>query len=350
MINITKYLFPEEGTARESLQLIDGIAIPNMAIFVINKQGTLMGSLTDGDIRRGLLAGKSIDETVSIFMNTSCKYIVEGENNFENVEIFRALGVRILPVVDAEIKILKLIDIENLRSVIPVDVILMAGGRGERLKPLTDDIPKPMLKIGENPIIITNILRLMKYGITKFHVSVRYLAEKIIDGIDRYNFQEANFNYLKEDAPLGTIGSVKLIKSFVNDTVILMNSDLLTNIDFQDFYQNFLNSNADMQVATIPYPINVPYAVMDISDNAEVVSFKEKPRFTYYSNAGIYIFKKELIDLIPKEQAIDATHFMETVLANKKKLVSYPILGYWLDVGKHEDNEKAQEDIKHIKL
>jgi NDP-sugar pyrophosphorylase family protein len=129
-----------------------------------------------------------------------------------------------------------------------------------------------------------------------------------------------------------------------------MNSDLLTNIDFKDFYQKFIDSGSDMQVATIPYHVDVPYAVMNINEQEEVLSFSEKPRYTYYSNAGIYIFKKELIQLIPDNLAFDATHFMEAMIANHKKLSSYPILGYWLDIGRIEDFYKAQEDIKHIKL
>jgi NDP-sugar pyrophosphorylase family protein len=127
-----------------------------------------------------------------------------------------------------------------------------------------------------------------------------------------------------------------------------MNADLLTNIDYEDFYAKFVSSKADMLVATIPYSVDVPYAIMDINDKQEVLSFREKPRFTYYSNAGIYLFKKELIDLIPANDSFDATHFMERVIASKKKLLSYPILGYWLDIGRPEDYEKAQEDVKHI--
>jgi NDP-sugar pyrophosphorylase family protein len=143
---------------------------------------------------------------------------------------------------------------------------------------------------------------------------------------------------------------VKLIKDTVNDTLLLMNSDLLTNIDFQDFYKRFVDSKADILVATIPYTIDVPYAVMNINDQDEVLSFQEKPRYTYYSNAGIYIFKKELIALIPDNERFDATHFMEAVIANKKRLISYPILGYWLDIGRMDDFYKAQEDVKHIRF
>jgi NDP-sugar pyrophosphorylase family protein len=224
----------------------------------------------------------------------------------------------------------------------------MAGGKGERLKPLTDNVPKPMLEIGGKPIIYRNVERLANYGVNQFHISVGHKAEQIIDGLNNHPVDDVTLDFIKEENPLGTIGSVKLVKEFKNDTVLLMNSDLLTNIDFHDFYRKFIESNSDMQVATIPYKIDIPYAVMDINENNEVLSFHEKPRYTYYSNAGIYLFKKELIDLIPAEQPFDATHFMEAVIAKKKKLSSYPILGYWLDIGRIDDFYKAQEDVKHI--
>ena len=129
-----------------------------------------------------------------------------------------------------------------------------------------------------------------------------------------------------------------------------MNSDLLTNIDFGDFYKKFIDTGSDMLVATVPYHVDVPYAVMNINEEEEVISFSEKPRYTYYSNAGIYIFKKELVSLIPDNSAFDATHFMEVVIANKYKLNSYPLIEYWLDIGRIEDFYKAQEDVKHIKF
>lgn len=348
MIDFNKYTFSEKGTAREALQLINKIAIPNMAVFIINENKQLVGSLTDGDIRRGLLNSHSINEPVTIFMNKNSKCFVESENNFEKVNKYKNEGIRFIPVIDTNKKIVRIIDLDKVRSIIPVDAVLMAGGKGKRLKPLTDNIPKSMLKIGDKPIIVRNIERLANYGVNNFHISVGHLADQIIAGVEDNKTDGISVNIVKEEKPLGTIGSVKLIKKFIYDSVLLMNSDLLTNIDFQDFYKKFIDSGADMQVATIPYHIDVPYAVMDINSKNEVTSFSEKPRYTYYSNAGIYIFKKELIDLIPENDVFDATHFMEAVIANSKKLISYPILGYWLDIGRVEDFYKAQEDVKHI--
>jgi dTDP-glucose pyrophosphorylase len=350
MMNVSNYTISDKSTARDVLQSINEIAIPNMAIFIVNDKRQLLGSITDGDIRRGLLNGLAINEPVTSFMNKKSKCLVKGENNFEKTSRFKALGIRFIPVVDQDQHILDIVDLEQVRSIIPADVILMAGGKGERLKPLTEHVPKSMLKIGDKPIIIRNIERLKNYGIANFYVSVGHLASKIISGIKEEQLPNVDIKFIEETKPLGTIGSVKLIKDTVNDTLLLMNSDLLTNIDFQDFYKRFVDSKADILVATIPYTIDVPYAVMNINDQDEVLSFQEKPRYTYYSNAGIYIFKKELIALIPDNERFDATHFMEAVIANKKRLISYPILGYWLDIGRMDDFYKAQEDVKHIRF
>ncbi|MES2590606.1 MAG: sugar phosphate nucleotidyltransferase [Bacteroidota bacterium] len=348
MIDFNKYTFSEKGTAREALQLINNIAIPNMAIFIINENQELVGSLTDGDIRRGLLNELTIDAPVKSFMNPNSKNFVDSENNFEKVAKYKNVGMRFIPVINSKKQIIRIVDLDKLRSLIPADAILMAGGRGERLKPLTDNIPKPMLKVGDKPIIIRNLERLANYGVSNFHISIGHMAAEIEKGIGEYEFENATINFVKENKPLGTIGSLKLVPEFVNDTLLLMNSDLLTNIDFHDFYKKFIESGSDMIVATVPYHIDVPYAIMDINDDNEVRSFSEKPRYTYYSNAGIYLFKKELVNLIPAGKPFDATHFMEAVIATKKKLTSYPILGYWLDIGRIEDFYKAQEDVKHI--
>lgn len=146
------------------------------------------------------------------------------------------------------------------------------------------------------------------------------------------------------------MGSILLVDSFANDTIIVMNSDLLTNIDFEDFYNLFKESTADMAVATTSYHVDVPYAVLEVDEKNGVKSLKEKPRYTYYSNAGIYILKKELLKMIPQDVFFDITDLMDKILEMNLKIVSYPINGYWLDIGKHEDYKKAQEDIKHLKL
>lgn len=230
-----------------------------------------------------------------------------------------------------------------------IDVVIMAGGKGTRLIPLTENTPKPLLKVGNKPIIEYNTDLLASYGIKQITITVNYLSEQIIAYFKDNNKHQIDFNYVKEDQPLGTIAALKLIKNFKTDYILVMNADLLTNANFNEMFNNFLSKKGDALMATIPYKVNIPHGVVETKAGF-VTDLKEKPSYTYYSNAGIYIFKKEYLDLIPKNTFFNATDLIEVLLAKGKKIINYPILNYWLDIGKHEDFEKAQEDIKNINL
>jgi NDP-sugar pyrophosphorylase family protein len=223
----------------------------------------------------------------------------------------------------------------------------MAGGRGERLKPLTDETPKPLLLVGDKAIIKHNIDRLVSFGVDDFWISVRYLGEKIKHFVGNGSDIGIRIQYLDEVDALGTIGSLSLIPEFEHDYVLVTNSDILTNLDYEKFFLNFLESNADFSVATIPYNVNVPYAVLETKENI-VSNFKEKPTYTYFANAGIYIMKKEICKMVPKNEFFDATDLLESLINKGFKVTSYPLRGYWLDSGKHDDYKKAQADIDFI--
>jgi NDP-sugar pyrophosphorylase family protein len=225
----------------------------------------------------------------------------------------------------------------------------MAGGRGERLKPLTNFTPKPLLKVGNKAIMEHNLDRLAMYGIDDFWISVKYLGEQIESYFGRGIEKNINIQYIREDEPLGTIGAVSKIENFEHDFILVTNSDLLTNVDYELFFLEFLKKEADMAVLTIPYQVNVPYAVLETHDG-KIKSFKEKPTYTYYSNGGIYLLKKEVLKYIPKHTFFNATDLMEELMKNNFKVISFPFSGYWLDIGKHEDFDKAQIDVSQIKF
>ena len=225
----------------------------------------------------------------------------------------------------------------------------MAGGKGQRLQPLTNLIPKPLLKVGDKPIMEHNLNRLAMFGIDDFWVSVKYLGEQIKDHFGDGKQKNINIQYVWENEPLGTIGAVAQISNFKHDYVLVTNSDLLTNIDYELFFLEFIKQEADLAVLTIPYQVSIPYAVLETTDG-KVKSFKEKPTYTYYSNGGIYLMKREMLHFIPKNKFYNATDLMEELIQNKRKVISIPFLGYWLDVGKHEDFEKAQIDINNVKF
>jgi len=318
-------------------------------LFVVDIEGILIGSLTDGDIRRGLLNDFTIESKIDNIIQESPRYIRKGENDVLKIIKYRKDNFRILPVIDCNSKVVNVINFRILKSYLPIDAIIMAGGKGQRLLPLTKEIPKPMLKVGNKPIMEHSLDRLVSFGIEHFWVSINYLGNQIEEYFSDGSEKNVNIKYIKENEPLGTIGSVSNVSDFKHDYVIVTNSDLLSNIDYEDFFLDFVNQEADFAVLTIPYKVSIPYAVIETYGSV-IKSIKEKPTYTFYSNGGIYLMKKEILKHIPKNSFFNSTDLMEFLIENKYKVISYPFLGYWLDVGKHDDYEKAQEDVKIIKF
>jgi dTDP-glucose pyrophosphorylase/mRNA-degrading endonuclease RelE of RelBE toxin-antitoxin system len=348
MVNFRNHLITTDTSIREALQRLDDLA-SDAIVFVVDEHDKLKGSLTDGDVRRGLLKGVTIDETVRKIIQKNPKFIRKGERDVHQIIQYRSQNFRIIPVIDAEDKVINVVNFRHMRSYLPIDAIIMAGGRGQRLRPLTDATPKPLLKVGDKSIMEHNVDRLALYGIDDFWFSVNYLGNQIVDYFGDGKDRNRSIHYVWEDEPMGTIGSVSKIDNFEHEHVLLSNSDVLTNLDYEAFYLDFLKKDADFAVVTIPYNVSIPYAVLETS-NGHVVDFKEKPTYTYYSNGGIYLMKRSVLDYIPKNTHFNATDLMERLIAENKKVVSYPLVGYWLDVGKHEDFEKAQNDINAIKF
>lgn len=346
MYNYKKHLTSENTLIKEALVLLDKLAI-NAILFVIDNNGKLMGSLTDGDVRRGLIKGLGMEDVVKLFIQKEPKFIKKDNYNIDDIISLRERNFKILPVVDSDFRIVNILNFRTQKSYLPVDAVIMAGGLGSRLRPLTDTVPKPLLKIGKKAIIDYNVDRLRKFGIDDYWISVRYLGEQVEAHYGNGEDRNIDIKYLWEDEPLGTIGAVSKVENFQNEYVLVTNSDILTNLDYEDFFLDFIEKDADMSVVTIPYSVDIPYAVMDTEDN-RVLSFKEKPTYTYYSNGGIYLMKKSIIDKIPKDEFYNSTDLMEKLIKDGDKLISYPMLKYWLDIGKHEDFKKAQKDIKHI--
>jgi len=346
MIDILKHLILTQTGILEAMEKLNNI--PNsLTMFVVDQNQRLLGTLTDGDIRRGFLKGNNLLDEVDKFMTKSFSYLNTNELLPAQIKEIKKRSVKLLPILDENYKIVRVIDFSKVKTILPVDAVLMAGGRGERLRPLTDTIPKPLLKIGEKPILEHNLDRLIANGIQHHFITIRYLGEQIESYFGNGSSKNVFIRYIKEDRPLGTMGAVSLIKEFKHQHILVMNSDLFTNIEFEDFYQDFLNEDADMSVATVPYAVDIPYAVLNLDDN-RIKSFKEKPTFTYYSNAGIYLIKKEMLAKIPVEKGYNATDFIQALIDSGKKVIRYPIVGYWVDIGRQEDYNKVLEIYKHL--
>jgi len=347
MQNWKARLISQNSTIKQALAKLDEIGIVSNVLFVTDNNMKLLGSVTDGDIRRGLLKEAQLSDPVTSIMNKDCKRVTLSEFNYKFLSSCKQKNINYIPVITDDETIVEVITVNEYREIISVDAVIMAGGKGERLMPLTKDTPKPMLRIAGKPIIEHNINRLQQYGVRNYHISINYLGHIIQEYFTDGSGKGINISYIKENEPLGTIGSVSLVPQFQNDVVLLMNSDLITNIDFGDFYKDFMKSEADLAIATVPHYVDLPYAILELEDS-HVRSLKEKPRYTYFANAGIYLIKKEVLGHIPKGKFYNATDLIEKLLQEERKIFHYPILGYWLDVGRMNDFLKAEIDFKHI--
>lgn len=342
------HLISQDITLLEALSIICELAPEPLVLFVLNKKNQLVGTLTDGDSRRALIKGASLNDKVSTMMHQNFNFMkVEDLDNVKEMKRQRELKMKLIPVLDADNHIVDIINFEEYITRLPIDAVLMAGGKGERLRPLTEKIPKPLLKVGDKAIIDHNIDRLIHYGVNNISVTVNYLGEQLEEHY-RIPRGEVQVNTVREPKFLGTIGSIKFVKVFHHDTVLIMNSDLFTNINYEDFYLHFVEHQADMSVAAVPYTVSVPYGIFDLNGR-EIRGLIEKPTYNYYANAGIYLIKKSALDEIPENTFFNATDLIEKLIAEGKRVVRFPLNGTWIDIGNPQEYQRANELIKHLK-
>ena len=342
-----KYIISETASVRDALVAINNITHDGELLIVVNAAQQMVGSLTDGDIRRGLIAGAELTDTINKIMHRDFKFIKQEDYDVAHLKSFRDRRIMFIPILDAENHVVDVVNLQKFKSKLPIDAVLMAGGKGERLRPLTEKIPKPLLEVGGKCIIDHNVDRLRSYGVQYVNVTVNYLGEQLEehfstprDGVQVRTFREPKF--------LGTIGSIKFVDTFDNDTVLVMNSDLFTNIDYEDFFLHFQMHDAEMSVAAVPYNISIELGILDL-DGRNIKGLIEKPKYNYYANAGIYLIKKRALAEIPKDTFFHATHLVEKLIAQDKKVIRYPLNGTWIDIGTLQEYERAKELVKHLK-
>lgn len=342
-----KYIISETASVRDALVAINNITHDGELLIVVNAAQQMVGSLTDGDIRRGLIAGAELTDTINKIMHRDFKFIKQEDYDVAHLKSFRDRRIMFIPILDAENHVVDVVNLQKFKSKLPIDAVLMAGGKGERLRPLTEKIPKPLLEVGGKCIIDHNVDRLRSYGVQYVNVTVNYLGEQLEehfstprDGVQVRTFREPKF--------LGTIGSIKFVDTFYNDTVLVMNSDLFTNIDYEDFFLHFQMHDAEMSVAAVPYNISIELGILDL-DGRNIKGLIEKPKYNYYANAGIYLIKKRALAEIPKGTFFHATHLVEKLIAQDKKVIRYPLNGTWIDIGTLQEYERAKELVKHLK-
>lgn len=334
-------------TLLDALKTICSLPPEPLVLFVVDDDNRMVGTLTDGDSRRALIAGASVNDKVEKVMHRNFNYIcIEEIGNVKKIKQQKEMKMKLVPVLDENRHITDIINLEKYSTRLPIDAVLMAGGKGERLRPLTEKTPKPLLPVGGKAIIDHNIDRLISNGVKHINVTVNYLGEQLEEHFMEPR-DEVKILIVREPKYLGTIGSIRFVKEFYNDTILVMNSDLFTNINYEDFYLHFKEHDAEMSVAAVPYTVSVPYGIFELAGR-DIQGLVEKPTYNYYANAGIYLIKRRVLDEIPDDTFYNATDLIEKLISEGKKVIRFPLNGTWIDIGTPQEYKKAQDLVKHL--
>jgi dTDP-glucose pyrophosphorylase len=314
-----------------------------MIVFVTDKNNKLLGLVTYGDIRNALITDNDFDQPIIKFMNEDYQYVTEMTSRVVALEKMKALGITRMPVLDDNHCIVGLHLAEALIGNLCLHniAVIMAGGKGERLKPLTDEIPKPMMKVAGHPILEHVILHLAASGIRTIYLAVNYLADVIENYFEDGSMFGCRIHYLREKTPLGTAGALRLLPEKSKYPIFVVNGDLITHFDAQTMLHNHQESKNIMTIGIHDYIQHIPYGVIDVN-GTEVVSIYEKPEKHYNINGGIYIIEPKLIDTVPEENTFQMTELVSNTINNKQKVGVHLIEGSWIDIGQHKDLEMAQ--------
>lgn len=353
-VELEQFLVAPDSSVREVMACIErnaeGIAL------VVDSEQRLIGTVTDGDIRRAILAGMDLDLPVRVLVEqrAPAPYPTPftapvGTANAELLRMMTQYTLRHIPLVDNTGRVVDMALLGDLvqESQLPLTAVVMAGGYGTRLHPLTKDLPKPMLPVGDRPLLELIIEQLRQAGIQRVNVTTHYQAEKIIKHFGNGKAFGVEINYVTEDSPLGTAGALGLIEA-LNEPLLVINGDILTRIDFRAMLAYHRKYGADLTVAVRRYDLQVPYGVIE-SEGVLVRQVREKPLFGLLVNAGIYLLEPSVHHYIPKGR-FDMTDLIKRLVEDGRPVVSFPIIEYWLDIGQHGDYEQAQKDVKNREL
>lgn len=320
---------------------------------IVDEERRLLGTITDGDIRRAILARIDLEKSVSELLARKAdspysKPVTApvGTDRLILLQMIKEHGIRHIPLIDESGRVVDLVTIDDLLpdEAFPVQAVIMAGGFGRRLLPLTEDTPKPMLPVGGKPLMEHIIEQLRGAGIKHINISTYYKSEVIMNYFGDGSRFDVDLKYINEDQPLGTAGALGLIKE-VNGPLLVINGDVLSQINFRAMLIYHQEHKADLTVAVSKYDLKVPYGVVE-SDGVFVREVVEKPTLTFFVNAGIYLLEPSVYNYIPKNESFDMTDLIGRLIEEKRLVVSFPIVEYWLDIGRHVDYRKAQEDAE----
>ncbi|SIN98597.1 nucleotidyltransferase family protein [Halodesulfovibrio marinisediminis] len=342
-----KTLIRSTLTLREALAVLD--ASSQRILLVEDGELRLLGTITDGDIRRGLLNGLTEEDSITQFMTDHPIIAPSSMSGSELVNLMQEKSILAVPLVDGGV-ICGLATLENLLKNKQHDnpVFLMAGGFGTRLRPLTDSCPKPLLHVGEKPILERVLLNFVNEGFHDFYISTHYLAEKIMDYFGDGSRWGVTIQYVHEEEPLGTGGALGLLPDDLTDLPLLMiNSDILTTLSFEKLLAYHNAEEADATMCVREYEYQVPYGVVTSKGN-RILGMVEKPVQRFHVNAGVYVVSSSVVRSVPPNTYIDMPTLLEQHVELNNKVLMYPVHDYWLDIGRMDDFQRAQQDIMKL--
>lgn len=331
----------------DTLKIIDTAEL--QIALVVDNEGRLLGTVTDGDVRRAIIRGVNLHDAVYTIMNSNPASVRCGQSKEAILSLMKERGIRQVPVVGEDKCVLGLESLSELLSSSKHDnwVVLMAGGLGRRLSPMTDSCPKPMLRVGDQPLIETIIEGFSGNGFQKFFISINYKGEMIKDYFGDGSSRGVEIKYLEESEQLGTAGSLSLLPSLPERPVLVMNGDLLTKLNFQRLIDFHCERGVAATMCVREYDFQVPYGVVQVEDGL-ISSISEKPIHRFFVNAGIYVISPEVLHLIAKNEYLDMPSFFQKLAASNRPTAAFPIREYWLDIGQYPDLERAKADYQEL--
>lgn len=347
MSNLSKMLIKSNSDLRAAMECLNENT--SQICFIVDDDKKLKGSLTDGDIRRALLKGAGLETLVSEVMKNDPKFLSDKLNRDQVVEKMKEMGIKHMPLVNKAGIVTKIEILDDLLGITKREnrVILMVGGMGKRLSPLTDHTPKPMLPICGIPILERIILKFKEVGFYNFSLAVNYKADVIVKHFENGSKWNVNIDYVYETTPLGTCGALSLMKNRPTESFIVMNGDLLTQANFATILDHHNDNNALATMCVREFEVQVPYGVVKINGN-RIESIHEKPKEISYINAGIYVFSPDVFEHIPKDQYFDMPSLFNALRESDIPTHVYNMKDYWLDIGRIEDYQRAQIDYEKL--
>lgn len=346
MRNHKNISIPPQATIKDALEAIDkGV----MQIALIVTGNTLLGTITDGDIRRAFLAGHNLADPIEGIYNSTPLTGSPALTREDMVQLALTRGVKQLPIVDENGLLVGIEYIDDyLRGPQKENaVVLMAGGMGTRLRPLTAETPKPMLTVGSKPILETILESFAHHGFHNFYFSVNYKAEKVREYFKDGSQYGVHISYLNETTRLGTAGALSLLPDMQNQPFFVMNGDLLTNVNFERLLNYHLLAKASATMCVREYKLQIPYGVVT-TEGAQIKDITEKPTQNFFVNAGIYVLNPEILERIPKDQYFDMPQLFQKIIGDNKKVCSFPITDYWMDIGQPHDFDRANSEYDEV--